>query len=309
MTQHRVPSADPGGVRPALDEAPICRFHSRAVVIVGMGFATIAYDLFIVVVVSSLIAEQWHLSPAQTGLLNSVSLIAAFLGAIVFRPVAGLVGRTRLYGIGPVLMAVGAVLSAFSPNLTWLVVWRFLLGIGIGGDYRVSAVLINQYANRRNRGKMVGLMFSAQAAGAAAGYIVGLMLLSAGMGQEMAWRLLLGLGAIPAACVIWLRRHLPESSHYLEHRIGHRRAQILGFLGMGAALVLIGIPGMTAIVVPSLLLLGVSCFFAGFGPNTRLCIPESTQRSLDDMCDDACVVAEAERILQASAIAARYSNT
>ena len=78
-------------------------------------------------------------------------------------------------------MVVGALASAFAPSLAWLLAARFVLGVGVGGDYPVSAVLMTEYANRSNRGKLVGLVFSMQALGTMAGYAAGLILLFAGL--------------------------------------------------------------------------------------------------------------------------------
>jgi MFS family permease len=214
-------SSSPGlsttpGIASALDEAPLSRFHRRAVLTSGMGFFTDAYDLFIVGAASSLIAAQWHLSTAQTGLINSISLLGAFLGAFFFGRVADLAGRKRTYGLLAILMVAGALASAFAPDLGCLLVFRFILGIGVGGDYPVSAVLMTEYANRRNRGRLVGLVFSMQALGTIAGYAAGLILLGSGVSHGLVWRLLLGFGAIPAAGVIYLRHKMPESPRYTE---------------------------------------------------------------------------------------------
>jgi MFS family permease len=380
-------SSTPAGIAAALDDAPLSGFHRRAVLTAGMGFFTDAYDLFIVGAASTLIAAQWHLSTAQTGLINSISLLAAFIGAFVFGRVADLAGRKRTYGLLAILMVTGALASAFAPNLLWLLVFRFILGIGVGGDYPVSAVLMTEYANRDNRGRLVGMVFSMQALGTIAGYAAGLALLAGGVDHALVWRLLLGFGAIPAACVIYLRHKMPESPRYTEavrgdtaaaaahlnaytggqlhaatpattdtrrtsapgakpglgalltnrrhlltllgtagswfvfdyayygnsvsaplivksvlgggthtltqtlalnlivftvaavpgyylavaymDRIGHRRLQLIGFACMGAAFLLIGvIPGITTVVLPFLILFGISYFFAEFGPNT-----------------------------------------
>jgi PHS family inorganic phosphate transporter-like MFS transporter len=90
-----------------------------------------------------------------------------------------------------------------------------VLGLGIGGDYPVSAVFMSEYSNRQDRGRMVGLVFSMQALGLIVGPLVALLLLSSGIGDGMTWRLLLGFGAIPAAAVVYLRSKMPESPRYL----------------------------------------------------------------------------------------------
>jgi PHS family inorganic phosphate transporter-like MFS transporter len=204
----------------ALDEAPLSRFHSRAIVTAGLGFFTDAYDLFIIGTASGIIAKQWHLSSSATsfsnsvGLINSITLISAFLGAFIFGRIADVFGRKKIYGLEAALMVFGALASAFSPNVVWLVIFRFILGLGVGGDYPVSAVLMSEFGNRRSRGKLVSLVFSMQALGTIAGYVAGLTLLSTGLDGNYVWRILLALGAVPAAAVVYLRRKMPESPRY-----------------------------------------------------------------------------------------------
>jgi PHS family inorganic phosphate transporter-like MFS transporter len=361
----------------ALDEASLSRFHLRAVLVSGMGFFTDAYDLFIIGIASTLIAKEWHLSSGRLALLNSTMLAAAFLGALVFGRLADASGRKRVYWVVAAIMIVAAVGSALSPSYWVLVFFRFLLGFGVGGDYPVSAVLMAEYANRKDRGKLVGLVFGTQALGLIVGPLIALALLGSGVSGDVAWRVLLALGAVPAAAVIYLRCRMPESPRYqaqvqgraeqaasqipglaggqvngngsgdrqhqmglrafltnrrwlitlagtagcwflLDYayygntistpqilglisphastmtkialqlaifvvaavpgyvlaiarldRIGHRRLQLVGFAVMALCFAVIAlVPGMTTMVVPFLLVYGVSYFFTEFGPNT-----------------------------------------
>jgi PHS family inorganic phosphate transporter-like MFS transporter len=360
----------------ALDEASLSRFHLRAVLVSGMGFFTDAYDLFVIGIASALIAKDWHLGSGRLALLNSTMLAAAFLGAFVFGRFADLAGRKRVYWVVAAIMIAGALGSALSPSFWVLIAFRFLLGFGVGGDYPVSAVLMSEYANRKDRGKLVGMVFSTQALGLIVGPLVALALLGAGTGNDTAWRVMLALGAVPAAAVIYLRTRMPESPRYQIHvqgkaeqaaaqisdftggqvsgngsggirhtlglrafltdrrylvmlaatagtwflldyayygntistpqilslispsastmtkiaiqlaifvvaavpgyalgiarmdKAGHRRLQLLGFAMMALCFAVIGLaPGMTTLVVPFLLVYGVSYFFTEFGPN------------------------------------------
>jgi MFS family permease len=367
----------------ALDEAPLSLFHLKAAFTAAMGFFTDAYDLFIIGVALVLIKEQWHLSAVQTSFLGGATLLATLVGALVFGRVADLVGRTRVYGLVAGLMAFGAFATALAPSYIWLVAFRFVLGIGIGGDYPVSAVMASEYANRQRRGLLVSLVFSSQAAGLIIGPVVALALLASGVNHEVAWRLMLGLGALPALSVLYLRIKTPESPRYAAQvqgresearasmekytqgvvravagaggsgrtslrtfltdrkslllilgtagswflldyvyygntisapvilrgvapgasllqstawtlmlfalfavpgyacavlnvdRVGHRRLQWIGFLAMAVCFALIGfIPGLTHVIVPFLLIYGISYFFTEFGPNvTTFLIP------------------------------------
>jgi PHS family inorganic phosphate transporter-like MFS transporter len=361
-----------------LDEASLSRFHLRAVLVSGMGFFTDAYDLFVIGIASALITKDWNLSSGRLALLNSTMLFAAFIGAFVFGRFADLAGRKRVYWMVAAIMIVGALGSALSPSYWVLIGFRFLLGFGVGGDYPVSAVLMSEYANRKDRGKLVGMVFGTQALGLIVGPLIALALLGAGASDDTAWRVMLALGAVPAAAVIYLRSRMPESPRYQVHvqgkaeqaaaqisdftdgqvsgngagvsmprhemglrtfltnrrwlimlagtagtwflldyayygntistpqilslispnastmtkialqlaifvvaalpgyvlaiarldKIGHRRLQLIGFAVMAACFAVIAlVPGMTTIVVPFLLVYGVSYFFTEFGPN------------------------------------------
>jgi MFS family permease len=197
-----------------LNEAPISKFHRRAVLISGMGFFTDAYDLFVIGTVAAIVTAQWHLSTTQASWVTGSALLGAVAGAFLFGRIADVLGRKSVYALVAAIMIVGALASAFSPDFLFLVMARFVLGLGIGGDYPVSAVLMSEYSNRRDRGRLVGMVFSMQALGLIVGPLVGLALLSSGVSQALSWRLLLGLGAIPAATVIYLRAKMPESPRF-----------------------------------------------------------------------------------------------
>jgi MFS transporter, PHS family, inorganic phosphate transporter len=218
-------------------EAAVRGLRRRALLVSGIGFFTDAYDLFVIGIVSTLLKGQWHLGTGQLALLNAVMLGAAFLGAMTFGRLADAIGRTRVYWISAAMMVLAAIGSAFSPGLATLVAFRFLLGFGVGGDYPVSAVLMSEYSHHSNRGRMVGLVFSAQAVGLIIGPLAALALLGSGAGPDLTWRLLLGLGAIPAAAAVWLRRTMPEPPRYQVRparsaRSARRARQPLGGLGL-----------------------------------------------------------------------------
>jgi MFS family permease len=215
-----------------LDEAPVSRFHARAVLVSGVGFFTDAYDLFVISTVATLVAAQWKLSTTQTSWVTGAAILGAFFGALVFGRLADVLGRRRVYAIVAGIMIVGAVAGAVSPNFGWLVGARFVLGVGVGGDYPVSAVLMSEYSNRQDRGRLVGLVFSMQALGLIVGPLVGLVLLSSGLGNDLSWRLLLGFGAIPAAAVIYLRAKMPESPRfqaYIKGQADRAAAEVAAF--------------------------------------------------------------------------------
>ena len=180
----------------------------------GMGFFTDAYDLFVIGIVVALLKPEWGLSTNQISALNSVTLAASALGAIVFGRVADMLGRKRIYGYEVLILAIGAIASAFAPNYWFLLVCRAVLGIGIGGDYPVSATIMSEYSGKRSRGRMVGLVFAMQGAGLIVGPLIASILLASGLGDNIIWRILLGLGAIPGLAVFYLRRQIHETPRF-----------------------------------------------------------------------------------------------
>jgi PHS family inorganic phosphate transporter-like MFS transporter len=199
-----------------------------------MGFFTDAYDLFVIGIASALIDKDWDLSSGKLAVLNSTMLAAACLGALVFGRYADVVGRKRVYWLVAVLMIAGALGSALSGSFWVLIGFRFLLGFGVGGDYPVSAVMVSEYANRKDRGKLVGMVFGTQALGLIIGPLIALALLGSGASNDVTWRVLLALGAVPAAAVIYLRCRMPESPRYqvqVRDRAAQAASQAPGFTG------------------------------------------------------------------------------
>ncbi len=216
-----------------MDEANLSRQHWKIMFISGMGFFTDAYDLFIIGVVMALLKQQWSITPTEEGLVASTALLASAVGAVLFGRIADMLGRKRIYGYEVLVLAVGAVASALSPSIWWLIVFRIVLGVGIGGDYPVSSTIMSEYASRRTRGMMVTLVFTMQAAGLVFGPLLAAGLLMTPLSHGLVWRLLLAFGAVPAMAVFQLRRQMAETPRYLlatgQHEaFGEAAGHVLG---------------------------------------------------------------------------------
>ena len=203
-----------GGQFEALDDSAVTRFQWKIMFVSGMGFFTDAYDLFVIGVVVALLKPEWNLSTGQVSLLNSATLAASAVGALVFGRVADILGRKKIYGYEVLILAIGAIASAFAPNYTFLLVARIILGIGIGGDYPVSATIMSEYSGKRSRGRMIGLVFAMQGAGLVVGPLIAAILLASGIRTDLIWRILLGLGAIPGLAVFFMRRKIHETPRF-----------------------------------------------------------------------------------------------
>ncbi len=230
-----MPATIPTGasVLERMDEAKLSRLHWKIMFISGMGFFTDAYDLFIIGVVMALLKTEWHITPTEEGAVASTALLASAVGAVLFGRIADMLGRKRIYGYEVLVLAVGAIASALSPNIWWLIFFRIILGIGIGGDYPVSSTIMSEYASKRTRGLMVTLVFAMQAAGLIVGPALAAGLLVTSLSHDTIWRILLAAGAVPAMSVFWMRRHMAETPRYLlatgQHdAFGEAASHVLG---------------------------------------------------------------------------------
>jgi MFS family permease len=205
------------------------------VFISGMGFFTDAYDLFIIGVVLKLLKSEWHISSVETAIVGATALVSAAIGSFVFGRVADVFGRKYIYGFEVLVLGAGAIASAFSPNIWWLVAFRFILGLGIGGDYPVSATIASEFAGKKTRGLMISSVFAMQGIGLIIGPLLAIALIAAGIKQDLVWRILLAAGAIPPLAVFWARRHLKETPRFQQLSEGqsdqlHDKVRKIGFV-------------------------------------------------------------------------------
>ena len=212
-------------VAKSIDDAKLGLFHLKAATTAGAGFFTDSYDLNVIGTVTLLASPQFHLSSGQISMLTSSTLLAVAVGAMAFGRLGDLLGRRRVYGLEAVLMIIGALVSALAPNFAVLLIGRLILGVGIGGDYPASGVIMAEYANTRNRGLLVGFTFIFYVFGQVCAYLVSLLVLAVGVPDHMAWRVILAVGVLPSLLVLYQRRHMPESPRWTAERGDEQQAR------------------------------------------------------------------------------------
>ncbi len=201
-----------------LDDSNFNVYHARSLLITTLGMFTISYNTTFIAVALPELKKLFHLvagSPLYV-LLGTASFWTAIAGALLFGFVSNFKGRKAVYGYEALLLALGSLLGAFTQNVYELIATQMLFGLGIGGDFVMSPIVLGEFANKKDRGKL--LAFSVGVTGplgsiASAATILVLPLL--GINGDLLWRLVLGLGAIIPASVIYLRRKVPESPRYL----------------------------------------------------------------------------------------------
>jgi MFS family permease len=188
--------------------------HARMVLTAGLGFFTDAYDLFIIGTVTALLTPLWGLSTGQLMWLNSTSLLAAVVGSLVFGRLADRMGRRTMAIVESAILVLAAALSAFAPSFALLLVCRAVMGLAIGGDYSTSSIIASEFSHKSQRGRLVATVFAMQGLGLVLGPLYATVLLWAGVPHDLAWRLMLGFGALPALVVGYLRVTMAETPRF-----------------------------------------------------------------------------------------------
>jgi MFS family permease len=134
--------------------------------------------------------------------------------------------------IATIFCATSASAEAGLSAIAFLGFWRLILGIGIGGDYPLSATITSEWAVANRRGQMIAAIFSMQGFGNVAAALVTIIVLACFktpvennvVNLDYVWRICIGLGAVPAVATIYARLTLPESPRYSADVIGDQKA-------------------------------------------------------------------------------------
>jgi sugar porter (SP) family MFS transporter len=159
----------------------------------------------------------YHLSSFATGYLVAGASLGAAAGALIAGPLTDKFGRKILLVGDAAIYAVGAILSAVTVDAGMLLASRTLIGLAIGADSAIATSYIAEFAPRSRRGQLSIIQQWMITVGILVSYLVAVIILKAdpgGAGNED-WRLILGLGGVPALVAVALRSHMPESPRWL----------------------------------------------------------------------------------------------
>jgi MFS family permease len=181
------------------------------------GYALDSYDYFTLPLSMVAISAYFSLNNGQTGLLTTVTLVVSAVGGALAGILADRIGRVKALMITVITYAVFTVLCGFAPNYETLLVFRALQGLGFGGEWAVGAILVAEYATARHRGRTLGAVQSAWAAGWALAVVVYTLVFHF-LDADTAWRVMFWTGALPALLVIYVRRNVSDAPEAAERR-------------------------------------------------------------------------------------------
>ncbi|MBM4159675.1 MAG: MFS transporter [Ignavibacteria bacterium] len=189
----------------------ITREQWKTLVAAQLGWMLDAMDIMLYAFALTTIQREFGLSSAEAGALASATLIASSAGGVLFGILADRIGRARSLMLSILVYSIFTALTATAGSLAELVLWRCLVGLGMGGEWSAGSVLVSETWPAEHRGKAIGLMQS----GWAVGYIFA-ALLAAVILPDLGWRVLFLVGIAPAFLTLWIRKHVQEPAIWID---------------------------------------------------------------------------------------------
>ncbi|PJJ71832.1 putative MFS family arabinose efflux permease [Diaminobutyricimonas aerilata] len=197
-----------------MDRLPWTRFHWS--VVVGLGVAWILDGLEIQIVASAGYQKDLGMTAAEVGIAGTIYLLGQVTGALVFGRLSDRLGRRRLFILTLIIYLLGSGLAGLSPNMWVLFFFRFIAGMGIGGEYAAINSAIDELIPSKYRGRVDIAINGTYWGGAALGAAANVFLLNPDIVDEnWGWRIGFFIGPVLGLVIIYLRRHIPESPRWL----------------------------------------------------------------------------------------------
>ncbi|KAH9945215.1 inorganic phosphate transporter [Epithele typhae] len=230
-----------------IDNAHFSWFHVKVALVSGAGFFTDAYDIFAINIVSVMLGYLYEggtdgtlaalprraLTTSQEVGIKIATPVGVLLGQLLFGWLGDKLGRKRIYGVELLIIMVATFAQALCAPAVGIsfvgviIFWRFVMGIGIGGDYPISAVISSEFSSVHIRGRVMAAVFANQGWGQLTATLLSFVVVSAYKHSfledtspevfrslDRIWRLIIGCGCVPAAIALYFRLTIPETPRF-----------------------------------------------------------------------------------------------
>jgi MFS family permease len=195
----------------------------RTLIAAALGWMLDAFDVMLYALVLAHIMRDLGMSKATAGGLGTLTLLASGIGGVFFGFIADRIGRKRALMLSILTYSICSFASGLATSILMLAVFRFILGLGMGGEWNTGATLVAETWPTELRAKAISIVQSSWAIGyALAALVAGIVLHYAN------WRMVFFVGILPALVILWIRKDVPESEMWLErHRLAERSLSAL----------------------------------------------------------------------------------
>jgi MFS family permease len=185
----------------------------RTLLAAALGWMLDSFDAMLYALVLTHVMRDLGMSKATSGLLYTLTLLASGIGGILFGFVADHIGRKRALMLSILTYSICSFASGLSTTVLMLAVFRFILGLGMGGEWNTGATLVAETWPDELRAKAIAIVQSSWAIGyAMAALVSGIML------RYTNWRAVFFVGVLPAIVTLWIQNRVPESQMWEQHR-------------------------------------------------------------------------------------------
>src|SRR5947209_13183555 len=197
----------------ALIFSRITSTQRRTLLAAALGWMLDAFDAMLYALVLTYIMRDLGMSKATSGLLYTLTLLASGIGGVLFGFIADRIGRKRALMLSILTYSICSFASGLATSVLMLAVFRFILGLGMGGEWNTGATLVAETWPTELRAKATSIVQSYCAIGYAfAALVAGIVL------HYADWRMVFFIGILPALVTFWIQKGVPESEMWRAHR-------------------------------------------------------------------------------------------
>ncbi len=191
----------------------------RTLIAAALGWMLDAFDVMLYAMVLAHVMVDLGMTKGTAGLLNTLTLLASGIGGVLFGLLADRIGRTHALMLSILTYSVFSFASGLATSIAMLAAFRFVLGLGMGGEWNTGATLVAETWPDHLRARALSIVQSSWAIGyAAAALVAGTML------RYYNWRAVFFVGIVPALVTLWIRKGVPEPEMWAQHQANRSTA-------------------------------------------------------------------------------------
>ena len=241
-----------------LERLPFTNKLGKLLTASGIGWALDAMDVGLISFVIAALGQQWSLTNTEKSWIVSVGFVGMAVGAALGGLIADKIGRRSVFALTLLVYGLATGASALAGGIAVLLVFRFIVGLGLGAELPVASTLVTEYSPVHIRGRIIVWLEAFWALGWIMAALIGYFVVA---GSNDGWRWGLAIGAVPALYALIIRMHTPESVRFLEAhgRVEEAEAHVREYEEAAGGVVVDGAPapvedavGATSIWAPGL---------------------------------------------------------
>jgi MFS family permease len=195
----------------------------RTLLAAALGWALDAFDTMLYALVLALLMRDFGMSKVVGGLLSTLTLLASGIGGVLFGFLADRIGRKQALMASILTYSVCSFASGLATSIAMLAAARFVLGLGMGGEWNTGTTLVAETWPAEFRAKAISIVQSSWALGFAAAALV-----AGPVSRYFGWRAVFFVGILPAFLTLWIRRGVPESELWKRQESQKNRGETRG---------------------------------------------------------------------------------